>query len=102
MANNSEEGQGSQRAVVPLMMMMMMMMMNRSVVCIYIYVCISLVNLWSRVRIQMTSLTFFNLPNLSSHTTDLGWSQSLREMSTRNFSEGKARPAHNSDLTAVC
>jgi sterol desaturase/sphingolipid hydroxylase (fatty acid hydroxylase superfamily) len=27
MANNSEEGQGSQRAVVPVMMMMMMMMM---------------------------------------------------------------------------
>jgi hypothetical protein len=26
MANNSEEGQGSQRAVVPVMMMMMMMM----------------------------------------------------------------------------
>jgi hypothetical protein len=26
MANNSEEGQGSQRAVVPMMMMMMMMM----------------------------------------------------------------------------
>jgi hypothetical protein len=27
MVNNSEEGQGSQRAVVPVMMMMMMMMM---------------------------------------------------------------------------
>jgi hypothetical protein len=27
MANNSEEGQGSQRAFVPVMMMMMMMMM---------------------------------------------------------------------------
>jgi hypothetical protein len=27
MANNSEEGQGSQRAVMPVMMMMMMMMM---------------------------------------------------------------------------
>jgi hypothetical protein len=27
MADNSEEGQGSQRAVVPVMMMMMMMMM---------------------------------------------------------------------------
>jgi hypothetical protein len=27
MANNSEEGQGSQRAVQPVMMMMMMMMM---------------------------------------------------------------------------
>jgi hypothetical protein len=28
MANNSEEGQGPQRAVVPMMMMMMMMMMT--------------------------------------------------------------------------
>jgi hypothetical protein len=27
MANNSEEGQGSHRAVMPMMMMMMMMMM---------------------------------------------------------------------------
>jgi hypothetical protein len=30
MANNSEEGQGSQRAIVPMMMMMMMMMMQFS------------------------------------------------------------------------
>jgi hypothetical protein len=29
-AGNSEEGQGPQRAVVPMMMMMMMMMMNSS------------------------------------------------------------------------
>jgi hypothetical protein len=28
MANNSEQGQGSQRAIMPVMMMMMMMMMN--------------------------------------------------------------------------
>jgi hypothetical protein len=28
MANNSEEGQGSQRAVVPVMMMMMMMIIE--------------------------------------------------------------------------
>jgi hypothetical protein len=34
MANNSEEGQGSQRSVVPVMMMMMMMMMMK----FYIYV----------------------------------------------------------------
>jgi hypothetical protein len=31
MANNSEEGQGSQRAVVPVTMMMMMMMMMMDV-----------------------------------------------------------------------
>jgi hypothetical protein len=31
MANNSEEGQGSQRSVVPVMMMMIMMMMALSV-----------------------------------------------------------------------
>jgi hypothetical protein len=30
MANNSEKGQGSQRAVVPVIMMMMMMMMKRA------------------------------------------------------------------------
>jgi hypothetical protein len=32
MANNSEEGQGSKSAVVPVMIMMMMMMMGTSVV----------------------------------------------------------------------
>jgi hypothetical protein len=32
MTNNSEEGQGPQRAVVPVMMMMMMMMVEISVV----------------------------------------------------------------------
>jgi hypothetical protein len=41
MANNSEEGQGSQRAVVPVMMMMMMMMMiiseNMALICAVLF-----------------------------------------------------------------
>jgi hypothetical protein len=38
MANNSEEGQGSQRAVVPVMMMMMMMMKRALKCLLFIYV----------------------------------------------------------------
>jgi hypothetical protein len=33
----------------------------------------------------------------------LGWTQSLTEMSTRNFRGGKGRPVHKADnLTAIC
>jgi hypothetical protein len=38
MANNSEEGQGSQRAVVPMMMMMMMMMVMMVMVVMVVMV----------------------------------------------------------------
>jgi hypothetical protein len=36
---------------------------------------------------------FFNLPNLSSRTMALGSTQPLTEMSIRNFSGDKKRPA---------
>jgi hypothetical protein len=36
---------------------------------------------------------FFNLPNPSSCTMALGMTQSLTEMSTRNFPRGKRQPA---------
>jgi hypothetical protein len=46
---------------------------------------------------------FFNLPNFSSRTMILGSSQTLTEMSTRNFPGGKGRPARKADnLTAIC
>jgi hypothetical protein len=46
---------------------------------------------------------FFNLPNPSSRTMDLGSTQPLTEMSTRNFPAGKGRPARKADnLTAIC
>jgi hypothetical protein len=47
---------------------------------------------------------FFNLPNPSSHTMTLGFSQSLIEMSTRKcFLVSEVRPVHNADnLTAIC
>jgi hypothetical protein len=47
-------------------------------------------------------VNFFNLPNLSSRTVALGWTQPLTEMSTRNIPGGKARPARKDDnLTAI-
>jgi hypothetical protein len=42
----------------------------------------------SRVRVPMTSLDFFNLPNPSSRTVALGWTQPLTEMSARNVPGG--------------
>jgi hypothetical protein len=46
---------------------------------------------------------FFNLPNPSSRTMALGSTQSLTEMSSRNFPGGKGPPARRADnLTAIC
>jgi hypothetical protein len=46
---------------------------------------------------------FFNWPNPSNRTMALGPTQSLTEMSTRNFPGGKGRPARGADnLTATC
>jgi hypothetical protein len=46
---------------------------------------------------------FFSLPNPSSWIMDLGSTQPLTEMSTRNLSGGKGRPARKADnLTAIC
>jgi hypothetical protein len=46
---------------------------------------------------------FFNLPNPSSRTMNLGSTQPLTEMSTRNISAVKGRPAHKTDnLIAIC
>jgi hypothetical protein len=46
---------------------------------------------------------FFNLPNPSSRTMALGLTQSLTEMSTRNLSGGKKRPARRAEsLTTIC
>jgi hypothetical protein len=46
---------------------------------------------------------FFNLPNPSSRTMDLGSTQPLTEMSTRNLPGSKERPARKADnLTAIC
>jgi hypothetical protein len=45
---------------------------------------------------------FFNLPNLSSSTMALGFTQPLTEMSTRNLPAGKGRQARKADnLTAI-
>jgi hypothetical protein len=46
---------------------------------------------------------FFNLPSPSSHTTVLGSTQPLTEMSTKNLPGGEGPPAHKADnLTAIC
>jgi hypothetical protein len=46
---------------------------------------------------------FLNLPNPSSPTMALGSTQPLTEMSTRNLTGGKGRPARRADnLAAVC
>jgi hypothetical protein len=48
-------------------------------------------------------IKFFNWPNPFSRTMDLGSTQSLTEMSTRNLPGGKGRPARKADnLTAIC
>jgi hypothetical protein len=56
----------------------------------------------SRFRVPMRSLDFFNLPNPFRRTMDLGSTQSLTEMSTRNLPGCKGWPAHKADLTAIC
>jgi hypothetical protein len=46
---------------------------------------------------------FYNWPNPSSLTMDLGSTQPLTEMSTRNLPGDNGRPAHKADnLTAIC
>jgi hypothetical protein len=57
----------------------------------------------SRVRFQMKSLEFFNLPNPSSRTMVVGSTRPQTEMSTRNLPGGKGRPVRKADnLTAIC
>jgi hypothetical protein len=43
----------------------------------------------------------FNVPNLSSRTMALGSTQPLTEMSSRNFPQGKKRPARRADNLAA-
>jgi hypothetical protein len=45
---------------------------------------------------------FFNSPNPSSRTMELGSTQPLTEMSTRNLPGRKRRPARKADLHAIC
>jgi hypothetical protein len=46
---------------------------------------------------------FFNWPNHSSRTMDLGSTQPVTEMSTRNLPGAKGRPVRNADNTAgIC
>jgi hypothetical protein len=45
---------------------------------------------------------FFNLPSSSSRTIALWSTQPLTEMSTRNLSGGKKRPARRADNLAEC
>jgi hypothetical protein len=54
----------------------------------------------SPVRIP-DDVHFFNLANPSSRTMALGSTQPLTEMSTRNLSGGKKRPAHRADNLAA-
>jgi hypothetical protein len=56
--------------------------------------------LW--VWVPMWSLNFLNLPNPSSHTMVLGFTQPLTEWVSEDTSVGKAQPAHKADnLTAI-
>jgi hypothetical protein len=56
-----------------------------------------------RVRFPMRILDSFNLLNPSSCIMALGSSQPLTEMSIRNLSGGKGRPARKAEnLTAIC
>jgi hypothetical protein len=48
----------------------------------------------SWVRVPVKSFDFFNWPNPSGCNMALESTQPLREMSTRNLSGGKGRPAH--------
>jgi hypothetical protein len=46
---------------------------------------------------------FFNWPNPSSRTMNLGSTQPLEELRTRDIPGGKGRPAREADnLTAIC
>jgi hypothetical protein len=54
----------------------------------------------SPVRVP-NEVDFLNLPNPSSRTMALGSTQPLTEMSTRNFPEGKKRPARRANNLAV-
>jgi hypothetical protein len=57
----------------------------------------------SRVRVPMSSLDFFNLPNPSSRPMALGFTKPLREMNTRNLPRSNGRPAREADThTAIC
>jgi hypothetical protein len=56
----------------------------------------------SRVGVPMRWI-FFNLPNPSSYTVALGFTQPLIEMSTRNLPGVNERPVRKADnLTAIC
>jgi hypothetical protein len=54
----------------------------------------------SPVRVP-DEMEFSNLPNPSSRTLSLGSTQSLTEMSTRNFLRSKKRPAVRADSLAA-
>jgi uncharacterized membrane protein YjgN (DUF898 family) len=55
-----------------------------------------------RVQVPIRSLNFFNVPNPSSYTMTLGFTQPLTEMSTRRYFWGKTQLARKSDnLTAI-
>jgi hypothetical protein len=54
----------------------------------------------SPVRVP-DEVDFFNLPNPSSCTMDLGSTQPLTKMSTRNVSGGRKRPARSPDNLAA-
>jgi hypothetical protein len=57
----------------------------------------------SLVGLSPNEVEFFNLPNPSSHTMALGFTQPLIEMSTRNLPGGKGQLAHKADkLIAMC
>jgi hypothetical protein len=60
----------------------------------------------SRVRFNLRSLDFFNLPNLSSRTMALGSVQPLTEMRIPGIffgGGGKGRPGRKADnLTPIC
>jgi hypothetical protein len=56
----------------------------------------------SPVRVP-DKVVIFNLPNPSSSTMALGWTQPLTEMTTRNLPGDKVRPARRADnLAAIC
>jgi hypothetical protein len=57
----------------------------------------------SRVKFLDEIIGFFNLTNISSQIMDLGSTQPLTEMSTRNLPGGKRRPARKAHtLTDLC
>jgi hypothetical protein len=57
----------------------------------------------SRVQVPIRSLNFFSLPNPSSRTMALGFTQPPTEMSTGSVSGDKVQLTHKADnLTAIC